>query len=195
MKQTIERVRARYVAAVVLALWGGTGCSPGVGAQQDAFVPLIRSIAERVATADQVALNKWDSGQPVYAQHREAQVLANVAAMATSYGLTVEDVTNVFTDQIEANKEVQYALLNYWRRQRSAPTTPRQSLSGVIRPELDRLQGSILQNLQDVAPWRSMTACPTQIADVVAQVAQEKSFDTLHLVALDRAAARVCVKS
>ena len=83
--------------------------------------------------------------------------------MAPQYGLSTDDVTTIFSDQMEANKEVQYALLGNWRRAGNAPSTPRQSLTNVIRPELDELQVSILQDLQAVAVWRGTTVCPTQI--------------------------------
>ncbi|NTZ89003.1 chorismate mutase [Burkholderia metallica] len=168
-------------------------CSSGIGAQADAFVPLVRSIADRLNTADQVALSKWDTGQLVYDPQREAQVIANAAAAASEYGLAAEDATNIFTDQIEANKEVQYALLNNWRRQGSAPATPRQSLPDVIRPVLDRLQGSIMQSLQDVTVLRRTAGCQILVAKAVGQFASQASLDVLHLAALDRAVARVCV--
>ncbi|WP_175035923.1 chorismate mutase [Burkholderia lata] len=195
MKKKIVPIGTRHVITPALALSLVAACSSGIGAQADAFVPLIRSMADRLNTADQVALSKWDTGQPVYDPLREAQVIANVAATASEHGLTAEDATNIFSDQMEANKEVQYALLNNWRRQGNAPATPRQSLSGVIRPILDKLQVSIMQNLQGVAPLRSIADCQTQIALAVAQVAQQTSLDAIHLAALDRAVARICVKS
>ncbi|WP_230941509.1 chorismate mutase [Burkholderia cepacia] len=195
MKKDLGHGRIRHVMTYALSLWLVTGCSPGIGAPAVAFEPLVRSMAERLSTADQVALSKWDTGQPVYAPQREAQVIANAVAMAAGHGLTAQDVTNTFTDQIEANKEVQYALLNNWRRQGGAPETPRQSLPDVIRPALDKLQVSIMQNLQDVAPLRGTPDCQAQVAIAVGQVARQTSLDTLHLAALDRSVARVCIKS
>ena len=109
--------------------------------------------------------------------------------------MNATDVASVFADQIEANKEVQYALLNDWRRAGAAPTTPRQSLSGDIRPRLDTLQTSILQSLRDAAPARSQADCLTRVAQDIGRVAHEKSLDTLHRIALDRATARLCAKS
>ncbi|CAB4052951.1 hypothetical protein LMG9964_06642 [Paraburkholderia phenoliruptrix] len=195
MKKKVGPVGTRHAVTLALALWFAAGCSPGIGAQQDAFVPLVRSMADRLNTADQVALSKWDTGQPVYDGQREAQVIANAATMASEYGLTAEDAINIFSDQVEANKEVQYALLNNWRRQGDAPATPRQSLAGVIRPILDKLQASIMQNLQSVAPLRSIADCHALVASAVGQVAEQASLDVLHRAALDRAVARICVKS
>ena len=101
-------------------------------------------------------------------------------------------MSDVFTDQIEANKEVQYALLNDWRRAGAAHTAQRQSLPDVIRPKLDGLQKSILQTLHDAAPARRQADCPVQVAKEISRVSQEKSLDTLHRIALDRATARLC---
>jgi len=161
-------------------------------AQEGAFAPLLRHLADRLVTADQVALSKWDSGQSVYDSAREAKVIANASAQAPAYGLAAPDVSDVFTDQIEANKEVQYALLNDWRRAGAAPTAQRQSLPDVIRPKLDGLQKSILQALRDAAPARGHADCPMQVANEIGRVAEEKSLDSLHRIALDRATARLC---
>ncbi|MEM5440551.1 chorismate mutase [Paraburkholderia diazotrophica] len=195
MKKNIGPVVTRHAVTLALAICLVAGCSPGIGAQQDAFVPLVRSMADRLNTADQVALSKWDTDQPVYDRQRETQVITNAATMASEHGLTPEDAINIFSDQIEANKEVQYALLNNWRRQGNAPATPRQSLPSVIRPILDKLQVSIMENLQSVAPLRSIADCHAQVASAVGQVAQQASLDVLHRAALDRSVARVCVKS
>lgn len=191
LKPSVTIKTALLACAVCLV----AGCAAPVTAQESAFAPLLRHLADRLVTADQVALSKWDTGQSVYDPEREAKVIANVSGIAPTFGLNATDVANVFTDQIEANKEVQYALLNDWRRAGAAPTTPRQSLSGDIRPRLDTLQTSILQSLRDAAPARSQADCPTRVAQDIGRVAHEKSLDTLHRIALDRATARLCAKS
>lgn len=195
MKTPLQLLHPRQAAALACALWLAAGCATPAGAQDSAFAPLVRRMAERLTTADQVALSKWDSGQSVYDPEREAKVIANVSAAAPAHGVAAADAAGVFTDQIEANKEIQYALLGGWRREGGAPTTPRQSLADAIRPQLDKLQASILQDLHDAGPQRSAADCPTQLAMAVGQVAREQGLDALHRVALDRAVARVCVKS
>jgi len=192
MKRFID---AKQIAYVMVAAFTLAAMSDDLSASDATDNPfeLVQSLAERLDTAEQVALNKWDTGQPVFDPQREAQVIARAAAMAGSYGLTAEDATDVFMDQIEANKEIQYALLNRWRRHGSAPDTPRQSLPDVIRPKLDKLQPVILQHLQQLGPLRRAAPCQREVALAVGQVAQERSLDTLHIVALDRAAARICL--
>lgn len=194
MTNLLKRSAARRGAALACACWLVAGCATQAGAQEGAFAPVLRHLADRLVTADQVALSKWDSGQPVYDAAREAQVVANVSAMAPAYGLPAADAADVFTDQIEANKEVQYALLNDWRRAGAAPAAPRQSLPNVIRPRLDALQKAILQALRDAGPARTQADCATQVARDAERVAREKSLDALHRVALDRATARLCLK-
>ncbi|KMW45678.1 chorismate mutase [Ralstonia insidiosa] len=191
LKPSVTIKTALLACAVCLV----AGCATPVTAQESAFAPLLRHLADRLVTADQVALSKWDTGQSVYDPEREAKVIANVSGIASTFGLNATDVASVFADQIEANKEVQYALLNDWRRAGAAPTTPRQSLSGDIRPRLDTLQTSILQSLRDAAPARSQADCLTRVAQDIGRVAHEKSLDTLHRIALDRATARLCAKS
>jgi len=191
MKNALNTLMTPRIACALLL---AASCATPVYAEEGAFAPLLRHLADRLVTADQVALSKWDSGKSVYDPVREAQVVANVSAEASAYGLVPADVGNVFTDQIEANKEVQYALLNDWRRAGAAPTAQRQSLPDVIRPKLDGLQKSILQALRDAAPARSQADCPTQVAQAVGQVTREHALDTLHRIALDRATARLCVQ-
>lgn len=134
MKTILKRPGIRQTAALACALWLTAGCAAtGAGTQENAFAPLVRGLADRLTTADQVALSKWDTGQSVYDPEREAKVIANVSGQAPAYGLTAEEVSSVFADQMEANKTVQYALLNGWRRDGAAPSAPRQSLRDVIR--------------------------------------------------------------
>lgn len=97
-------------------------------------MPLVSHMADRVSTADQIALSKWDSGRPVHDPQREAEVIARAVAAAPTYGLAAQDVEDFFTDQIEASKQVQYARLDAWKRSGSAPAWPRRSLSDEIRP-------------------------------------------------------------
>ena len=181
------------MAGLALAAWLMSGCSSVPAVQHNAFVPLVRDVADRVKTADQVALSKWDSGRPVYDPQREAQVIEKVVAAAPAYGLAVRDVEDFFSDQIEASKAVQYALLDAWKQQGRAPAWQRQSLSDDIRPRLDRLQIAIMADLQHLGPLRKADDCQIHVANAVEHVARLVAFDGVHRAALDRAVARVCI--
>lgn len=183
----------RLAASFALVAGLLSGCSSLPAAEDDAFVPLVRHMADRVATADQVALSKWDSGRPVHDPQREAQVIANAVAAAPAYGLAAKDVEDLFTDQMEASKQVQYARLDAWKRQGGAPAWERQSLSDEIRPRLDRLQVEIMEDLRHLAPARKAADCPDRLADAVERVARREAFDAVHRAALDRAVARLCI--
>lgn len=180
------------MVSLALAAWLMSGCSSLPAGQGNAFVPLVRSMADRVKIADQVALSKWDSGRPVHDPEREEQVIANAVATAPTYGLAAQDVAAFFTDQIEASKQVQYARLDAWKRQGAAPAWERQSLANEIRPRLDRLQIEIMQDLQRLATARKADDCEVRVAGAVTLVARDAAFDDVHRAALDRAVARVC---
>lgn len=128
------------VLAVVLL-----GCALPARSQPP-LAPLLDKIAERNAIGDAVALSKWDSGKPVLDQAREAAVLQNVRDQAPAHGLDPDDAARFFGAQIEANKSVQYALLNRWHERGRAPDTARPDLS-TLRVRLDALQGELLDAL------------------------------------------------
>lgn len=184
---------ARRMATFALALWLVSGCASVPAGQGNAFLPLVRDLAERVRIVDQVALSKWDSGRPVQDPQREAQVIEKAVAAAPAYGLGAQDVQAVFEDQIEASKAVQSALLAAWKRQGRAPAWPRQSLSDDIRPRLDTLQIAIMADLQRLGALRQAADCRIRVARVARQAARLAAFDRVHRAALDRAVARVCI--
>ena len=183
----------RRLATLALAGWLALGCASVPAGRDNAFVPLVRDLADRVKIADQVALSKWDSGRPVYDPQREAQVVEKAMASASAYGLVAQDVQHVFEDQIEASKAVQYARLDAWKRLGRAPAWPRQSLSDEIRPQLDRLQIAIMEDLQRLGPLRRAADCRIRVANAARQIARLAAFDRVHRAALDRAIARVCI--
>lgn len=193
MKQRkISKIVWPSAAAAVLFV-GLVACSSGAQAQKTSFDPLVQDMAMRLQTAYPVALSKWDSGKLVYDAAREAQVIANVEAAAPEYKLTTEDAASIFRDQIEANKMLQYALLDDWRHAKEAPAAPHQPLPA-IRKELDRLQVTIMHELHEIDALRDKQDCQTQVAKSVERVAGEKrfGFDVQHRSALNRAVANVC---
>lgn len=108
---------------------------------------LLGLVERRLAIAEPVALHKWDNATPVHAALRERQVVSNARNSAWRFKLTEERAATFMTEQIEANKLVQYQLLHSWRIQGEAPDTPRRDLQNDIRPQLDTLQAELLQTL------------------------------------------------
>ncbi|NWF10995.1 chorismate mutase [Pseudomonas salomonii] len=151
--------------------------------------PLLNSIAERLEIADQVALSKWDSHKPVEDKKREQEVIASVTAQAPSYKLDPAAAEQFFSAQIEANKLVQYTHLSDWQFQGKAPDDPRPDLVKQIRPQLDQLQKTLLQQLADFTPQRTDPQCPQWLATAI----HEPLNDPTRQLAMIRATAELCI--
>ncbi|AZP69916.1 chorismate mutase [Pseudomonas poae] len=162
----------------------------GASAAPPTLEPLLNSIAERLAIADQVALSKWDSKKPVEDKKREQEVIASVVAQAPSYKLTPAAVEQFFSAQIEANKLVQYTHLSDWQLQGKAPDDKRPDLVKQIRPQLDQLQKRLLQQLADFSPQRADPQCPQWLAQAV----HEPLNDPMRQLAMIRATAELCTR-
>jgi len=167
-------------------------CATANAAQNTSgFTPLLDKINARISTADLVALSKWDSGKPVLDTQREADVLARVRNEAAAHGLQPDDAQRFFSDQIEANKWVQYGLLDRWHAIDKAPNKTRPDLA-VVRKQLDQLQNELLDALQAAEPLRKAPDCPHVAARAVSTYATAHALDSLHRLALVRGMANVC---
>ncbi len=173
--------------SLALALLLASACASA--APPTTLAPLLTSIAERLAIADQVALSKWDSHKAVEDRPREQAVIASVKAQAPDYKVPPEAAEQFFSAQIEANKLVQYARLSDWQFQGKAPDTPRPDLVGKIRPQLDQLQKRMLQQLADFSPERTNPQCPQWLALAV----HEPRYEPLIQIAMTRATAELCI--
>jgi len=114
-----------------------------------------------------------------------------MSAQAPAYKLSGETVEAFFAAQIEANKMVQYINLSDWAQEGKAPDLPRPDLVGQIRPQLDRLQKRLLQQLADFAPYRTDPQCPQWLAEAV----HEPLNDPLRQLAMIRATAELCIRT
>ena len=152
--------------------------------------PLLQSIEQRLAVADQVALSKWDSHKPVEDRPREQIVISGAKALAPQYNLDEAIVEQFFAAQIEANKLRQYALLSAWTLAGAAPDSPRPDLAGVIRPQLDVLQKHLLLQLAAFASSRTDPQCPQWLATAN----HNATTDELQRLALIRATAELCAR-
>lgn len=158
----------------------------------DQLQPLVEASAQRLAIADQVALSKADSGAAVEDIARENVVIANAAKAAEAKGLDKDAVEQFFRAQIEANKIVQYSLLDDWRRSGQVPAHEKVDLAKTIRPELDKLQVDLIAGLADTATIRATSSCRVDIAKAAGKYLAAHPGDELHKIALDRALAGAC---
>jgi chorismate mutase len=158
------------------------------------LLPLIDASARRLAIADQVALSKWDSEAPVEDSAREAQVISAATKLGEAKGLSPSDVSRFFQAQIEANKIVQYALLSDWRRNGHAPEHAPVDLAKVVRPQLDQLQATFIEQLAQTASVRSQPTCSVDLAHAIGTFLADhkQAADSLHSIALERSLAATC---
>ncbi|MHC2146108.1 chorismate mutase [Pseudomonas sp. 210_17 TE3656] len=167
----------------LLLAQGCTSTPPPVSALQ----PLLDSVEQRLDIAEAVALNKWDSGQPVQASERELQVIADAQTQAARLGVDSQRAAVFFTDQIEANKLLQYSALSRWHAAGSAPQTPRIDLAKQLRPQLDRLQRTLLSQLATFDRGR-----PAPCQPALAKAIEQREINPQRTLALIRATAHLC---
>lgn len=163
---------------------------------RDAFMPtamvaLVDVMARRVEIADTVAAAKWGTSQPIDDPAREKTVVDNAAAQASAHGVEPSLAVRVFSDQIAANKVVQYGLYSRWTAYPGQAPTERPDL-GAVRPVLDSITGQLLTQVQATAATRTSGNCHRQFTFAQMQVARNHHFDQLHWEALNRAGAAMC---
>ncbi|MGE8324293.1 MAG: chorismate mutase [Pseudomonas sp.] len=165
-------------------------CPPRQPSGEGPLGTLLGAIEQRLASAEPVALHKWDNTQPVQDSEREQQVQADVRNNAWRYQLPADRAAAFFADQIEAHKMLQYRLLNHWHSQGQAPDSPRRDLQGQLRPELDALQVSLLQSLASFDSHPSPN-CAQHLATAIDKRALPPSMKQ----AVIRATGQLCDKS
>ena len=158
----------------------------------ESLLPLVKSSADRVQIADQVAAAKFGTTQPIDDPAREQQVLDSVAAKAPSLGLDPALVVRFFRDQIEANKIVQRGLFAYWTAHPGQAPTTRPDLSA-IRPGIDRITDSLLHALAGTTAARSGRLCDARIFVDTHLVDLERRLDHLHAEALAQSLDSACL--
>lgn len=158
----------------------------------DKLQSLVETSARRLTITEQVALAKWDSGGAVEDLPREAQVITSAVKMGESKGLDEASVAYFIRAQIEASKVVQYSLLADWRRAGKAPNHEPINLVETIRPELDRLQMTLITELADTKVIRSNKPCLPEVAEAVGKYVSAHHLEPLQAIALDRAMAAAC---
>src|SRR5438067_7482141 len=160
----------------------------------ESLLPLVKSSADRVQIADQVAAAKFGTTQPIDDPAREQQVLDGVAAKAPSLGLDPAVVRQFFRDQIEANKIVQRGLYAFWTAHPDQAPATRPDLS-TIRPQIDRITDSLLHELAGTTASRAGHFCEARVFVGVHVVDAMRHLDQLHAEALGRSLDSACVGS
>ncbi|MFI9507642.1 gamma subclass chorismate mutase AroQ [Nocardia sp. NPDC052566] len=158
---------------------------------------LVELVADRLDTGDVVAAAKWVSAahngsEPMIDDPaREAMVYDAMTRLGADRGLSENWVRQVFSGQIEANKMVQRGLITRWRFDPAVAPTVSPELAAV-RPEIDRLNIGIIEQLADHRAELSGPACAERLAHSVFDLYAARRGDGLHRVVLARAAAALC---
>ncbi|MGE8307493.1 MULTISPECIES: gamma subclass chorismate mutase AroQ [Pseudomonas] len=164
------------------------GCSASTPYEAE-FAPLLANIEYRLDLATSVALHKYDHNLPVEAPAREQQVITQVRQQVADHDLSPDRAAAFFSDQIEANKLVQYALLDRWTTLGQRPSAEPLDLVDQLRPRLDKLQATLLFEL-----GRFDRQPPTDCARKLADALNSRTNDPLRHLAMVRATGQLCPK-
>jgi len=195
-----SRVRRRAALPIVLAVAASVslfGCSVArpsaadTASQSESLLALVDVAAQRVQLADTVAAAKWGTDAPINDPAREQAVLDTVTTKSTQLGIDPGTSRAVFTDQIEANKAVQYGLYSQWRTHPGQAPATRPDLAQV-RPILDRITDQLLATLKATQQLRTEPSCTAQLTETLHRVEHTRHLDSLHEDALARSLTSIC---
>lgn len=175
----------RWLALPFLSLALGAQAAPAP------LPALLDAMAQRLTLADQVARSKHDSGKPVLDEARERQVLQDVTQAAPVAAVSPATAQVFFAAQMEANKLVQYGLLQAWRRNEQ-PLPARTTDLATLRTQLNELQARLLGGLAATGELRTAADCPAELDRALTTQLATARPDELHRLALVRALGDFC---
>jgi chorismate mutase len=167
------------------------GTKPGTKPGGESLLALTDLAAQRVQIADAVAAAKWGTGTPIDDPARERAVLDSAATKSTQLAIDPAVSIQIFTDQLEANKAVQYALYSRWSAHPGQAPTTRPDL-GRLRPILDQITDGLLTQLKATYEVRASGGCVTQLSAARQRITRARALDPVHDDALGRALASIC---
>lgn len=189
---SLASLRVMLCAILLVALVLGVGYQARAGEPssdvRQTVDQLLRLVDERLAIAPDVAKAKWNSGDPIDAPAREAQILDRVVAEATREGIGEAFAQTFFKHQFEASKVVQHRLHEQWRQTEQPPFEAPPDLAEDIRPRLDQLTPQLMASLRDfqrVAESEGVRQylennAETLVNDGVGGVAREEALRPLY---------------
>lgn len=175
----------RWLALPLLSIALGAQAAPAP------LPALLDAMAQRLTLADGVARSKHDSGKPVLDEARERQVLQDVAQAAPGAAVSPAAAQAFFAAQMEANKLVQYDLLQAWRRHEQLLPARTTDLAA-LRTRLNDLQARLLGGLAATSELRAAADCPAELDRALTAHVAASRPDDLHRLALVRALGDFC---
>lgn len=182
---------ATVAASAVLTVAACAPAAEDTRSSGESLLALVDLAAQRVQIADAVAAAKWGTDSPINDPVREQAVLRSAATKSAQLAIDPAVSIPIFTDQIEANKTVQYVLSSYWSTHPDRVPSTRADLKS-IRPILDQTTDGLLTQLKATQHIRAAPGCAVQLAAARQHVKQERALDPLHDNALGRALKSVC---
>jgi cyclohexadienyl dehydratase len=144
---------AALLSGVAAALAGAEPATAPVLGPADLVGEVLARADDRLALMPAVAAAKWAPQQPVGDPAREATVTQAAGDQAAELGLVREPVVALFALQVRLARAAQESLQERWRRGEGLDERgPAQSLSGELRPRLDRLGSELVEALYLAAP-------------------------------------------
>ncbi|MCE8028171.1 gamma subclass chorismate mutase AroQ [Halomonas daqingensis] len=142
----------RWLAIALVLLLAGCQTQPPEPPDEDkaAIDRMLVLIDERLDVAPLVAQSKWNSGAPIEAPEREAQILDQVAEDAEAAGVDDAFARRFFDKQFEASKQIQRRLHHQWLQEGRSPFADPPDLAEEVRPVLDRLTPQLIEALADM---------------------------------------------
>jgi chorismate mutase len=159
--------------------------------RSDSLEPLVSLLAQRLKTADSVSTAKYGTPSPVDDPAREKTELDSAAAMASEQGLDPNATRKIFSDQIQANKVVQYGLYSRWTALPNEIPKTKADLTE-LRTQLDTITNDLIRDLAATKAARSSSGCKAHLQSTERSVSRANHFDALHVQAFNRALVSVC---
>ncbi|WP_111413065.1 gamma subclass chorismate mutase AroQ [Billgrantia lactosivorans] len=144
--------RFLVIAFALLLLLAGCQTQPPEPPDEDKATidRMLVMIDERLDVAPLVAQAKWNSGAPIEAPEREAQILDQVAEEAEAAGVDEAFARDFFEKQFEASKQIQRRLHHQWLQEGRSTFADPPDLAEEVRPVLDRLTPQLIESLAEL---------------------------------------------
>ena len=112
---------------------------------------LVNSVVTRLILSREVAWSKFCTHAKVRDLAREAKVLSELKEAGRAIGLSPEEVSFFFKPQIVASCRYQEELIEGWANGQPCPGSPPKDLAGEIRPLLDKVDQTLLQQWKAIS--------------------------------------------
>jgi cyclohexadienyl dehydratase len=133
----------------------------------DLVADVLARADDRLALMPAVAAAKWAQHQPVADPARESAVTQAAGDRAAEIGLVREPVVALFALQVRLARSAQETLVARWQRGEALDERgPAQSLTGELRPRLDRLTDDLVAALYLAAPLLAEPDATTRYAAI-----------------------------